>query len=206
MGQHFYTVHHLPVHSRASGTLQKYKLAPTKEAIRLHQPNPYARHTLGSSRSLDHYSAPGPSRALPHHVRLRALEGMGKVGIKVVGGRGKGRQVKRWSAVRVRVGRQRALEGTGKVDIKVVGGRGKRRQRQAVNSREDHRAKATRQRHLSVMKKWRRGVTGQAQRREALRMMSVMGTHSLKNSGSSSSHPWGEIKMITPQDRWRKTC
>ena len=93
IGQHFDTVHHLSVRSRANRTLRKYKIAPTKEAIRLGTRNPYARHTLGSSRSLDQYSAPGPSRALPHHVTLDTLvscfSSTGK-STKSVGGSGKG--------------------------------------------------------------------------------------------------------------------
>ena len=64
--QHFDTVHNLPPGSRASRTLRKHKcFAPQED---LHLPNPYARHCLGSSRSLTEYMTPNKSTALPEYV------------------------------------------------------------------------------------------------------------------------------------------
>ena len=50
-----------------------------QEAIDNLTPNPYARHRLGSSRTLTEFVTPGPSRELPEYV---ALETRSAVSVK----------------------------------------------------------------------------------------------------------------------------
>ena len=50
--QHFLTVHGLPIKSTANYRLRKFKMAPTREAIQLRLPNPHARYSIGTGRTI----------------------------------------------------------------------------------------------------------------------------------------------------------
>ena len=107
--QHFERCHGLPIKCAANYRLRKYKLAPTREAIQCKLPNPYARHTIGSGRSIELHEAAGPSRR-PQQVRLdtmvrpKARAEVGSKGEKGSGGfkgdgrKGKGRAANSGSA------------------------------------------------------------------------------------------------------------
>ena len=78
--QHFATKHGLPVTSRENYRLRQYKLAPTREAVARKLPNPYARHTVGSSRTLEEFVAAEPTTK-QSYIKLNtlvAVKGMGK--------------------------------------------------------------------------------------------------------------------------------
>ena len=100
--QHFKSVHGFPVKSAANYRLRKFKMALTREAIALRLPNPHARYTIGTGRTIGlAESAAGPSRR-PRQISLDVLVGeeaeggsskgaKGSCGFKGDGRKGKGR-------------------------------------------------------------------------------------------------------------------